>query len=268
VHSLVDLATDVVAVFGLRMAAKPRDVNHPYGHHKFSSLSSLLIALALLIFSALLIIASVRGLQAGAIEAPGPLAVAAAVLSLAVKEGLFWATRRIARRDKSLLLLTNAWHHRMDAVSSLLVLVALVAIAVGGADWAFLDRALGVILGAWLAFEGFRLARGASADLLDAAPGQTVLDDLREHVLPIPGVVAYHDFRARRVGDMVEIDLHVQVPPEKTVDDGHEIARKVRRAIMREHPEVITVLVHIEPARSEHLREQGISDYDPEELPR
>jgi cation diffusion facilitator family transporter len=260
-HSLVDMSTDLAALFGLRMAAKPQDGNHPYGHHKFASLSTLFIAVILLAFCLGLAITAVRELIAGVNTVPGPLALVVALLSLIVKEWLFWATRRVARREKSRLVMINAWHHRTDSLSSLLVCVALVAVTLGGPSWAVLDKGLALLLAGWLGFEGLKMFFQACNDLLDAAPEAALINDLREHILPTPGVVAYHQFRARRVGDMIEVDLHLQVKSTLTVEEGHAIAKQVKANILARHPEVIDVLIHLEPADPEHLREEGISDF-------
>jgi len=262
-HSLTDLATDIAALFGLKMAQRPGDERHPYGHHKFSSLANLSIAGVLFAASVVLVLQSAFALRDAETSVPGLAAVGVAVLSVAVKEGLFWWTRAIAQRCKSRLLMANAWHHRTDSVSSVMVIVALLVAIFGGERWGFLDEMVGIGLGLYLLWAAVKLARQALDDLIDAAPGRDVLNDVREHILPIPGAVAYHAFRARRIGDMLEVDLHLQVPPEYSVARGHEIAREVKATILEKHPEVFDVLIHLEPADAEHLREKGLSDIDP-----
>lgn len=259
-HSLVDLSTDVAALLGLKMAAKPRDENHPYGHHKFASLSTLFIAVVLVLFCLGLIYASVDGLIEDAPVSPEWPALAAAVVSLVVKEWLFWKTRAVAKEEKSRLIMANAWHHRTDSVSSLVVFAALLAVTLGGQSWSFLDKAVGLILGVWMGAEGIKMLLAACNDLLDAAPNRRIINDLREHVLPVEGVLAYHQFRVRRVGDRLEADVHIQVESTLTVEKGHEIAGHVRDHILQKHPEVVDVLVHVEPAEGRHLRQEGVSD--------
>lgn len=257
-HSLLDLSTDLAVVFGLKMAAKPEDANHPYGHHKFANLANLLIAIALLVFCLGILHDAVMTFYRGDALAPSAWALGAACLSLAVKEGLFWWTRFIARKNQSRLLLANAWHHRTDSFSSLAVALAILGALVMGEGWAFIDSLAGVVLGLYLMFEAVKLLRASCMDLLDTAPEVAIINDLREHVLPTPGARAYHNFRARRVGDMIEVDLHLQVDPELSVERGHRIAREVRENILRRHPEVVDVLIHVEPATPEHLKRQGV----------
>ncbi|MEM8549552.1 MAG: cation diffusion facilitator family transporter [Verrucomicrobiota bacterium] len=259
-HSLVDLSTDVAALFGLKMAAIPRDENHPYGHHRYASLSTLFIGFILLAFCIWLIYASISQLVEGALVNPEWPALLIAGASILIKEGLYWRTRRIARQQKSKLLMANALHHRTDSLSSVLVFVALLAVAIGGQDLNYIDKVAGIILGSWLGVEAFRLILQACNDLLDTAPDAVVINDIREHILPVEGVVAYHQFRVRQVGDMLDVDFHLQVDPELSVQEGHQITTHVRESILKRHKEVIGVLIHLEPADEEHLQESGISD--------
>lgn len=255
-HSLSDLVTDVAVLLGLSVADKPSDSNHPYGHHKFTTLATLFVSLVLLGLCIALLYRAVFGeTVTGNI---GPLAIATAAASLVIKEWLFWVTCKIARRFRSSLLLANAWHHRSDSFSSLVVLVTLIAVWIGGEEWAIFDRLVGGTLALFLAVQGGKLALQSCRDLVDTAPGSDVINDLREHILPTPGVDAYHRFRTRRVGDMLEIDLHLLVGPSLTVQEGHEVARSVKNSILEKHPEVLDVLIHLEPSLPEHDKTVGI----------
>jgi cation diffusion facilitator family transporter len=150
----------------------------------------------------------------------------------------------------------------MDSISSLGVAVALIAVWLGGESWAFLDDAVTLVLGCYLIFESSKIFLRSCSDLLDAAPEREIVEDLREHILPTPGAMAYHDFRVRRVGDLYEVDLHLQVDPEISVDQGHGIARAVKQRMREKHPEVSKVLVHVEPANREHIMDRGLSGAD------
>jgi len=263
-HSLLDLLSDAAVLFGLKIAARPEDANHPYGHHKFSSMARLAVGAVLLGFSVSLVAAAFTAFREGEARPPGGWAAAIAVAGLAVKEALYRWTRAVARRTRSDLLLSNALHHRADSVSSLGVSVALVAVWLGGPEWAILDPAVSLVLAVFLIREGGRIVRRATGDLLDTAPEREIIEDFREHILPTPGARAYHDFRVRRLGDMFEVDLHLQVDPDLSVEDGHAVARRVKTRIMEMHPEVFRVLVHIEPATRPHLHERGVSGAAPE----
>jgi len=264
-HSLLDLSTDLVALFGLKMSAVPEDEKHPYGHYKFSSLSTLFISIILLVFCLGLIGSSLHALFLGKGEMPHWPAIVVAAISVVMKEGLFWKTRAVAKKTRSRLLMANAWHHRYDSLTSVAVVVSIGIILIGGPKWIFLDQVLGLFMGVYLGYQGFKIFIEACEDLLDTAPGTEMINDLREHILPTEGALGYHDFRARRVGDFFEVDMHLQVEPGTTVEEGHIIASKVKQNIIKQHPEVIDVLVHIEPAIDRHLKESGVHEIGTEE---
>jgi cation diffusion facilitator family transporter len=266
-HSLTDLATDAAVLVGMFVAAQPADEDHPYGHHKAASLVTLFVAGSLLAFCALLIADSVRALRAGETTVPHWPTLVVALGSIAVKEFLFRRTRRVGQRLNSQLLIANAWHHRTDSLSSVLAAGGIAGAMLLGSSWALLDTLAAVLLAAYLGREGFGLLRQATADLMDAAPGRSVIDDLREHILEDPAALAYHDFRARRVGDMIEVDFHLLVPPNLAVGEAHAVARRVKHAILGRHPEVLSVLVHVEPGLPEHHRDRGVADVRATGLP-
>jgi len=257
-HSLMDLGTDLAVLLGLKVSSKPRDAEHPYGHHRASSICQLFIGLALMSGALTLLFHTLQDFHQQHFNLPDWSALVAAFASIVIKEYLYWHTRAVARRLKSKLLMANAIHHRLDSLSSVLVFVALGAIRIGGDSWAFLDDAVGLVLGLFLFYEGIKIVKSATADLMDECPDREIIEDLREHIIPTDGVMGYHDFRARRVGDMLEVDLHLQVNPSLSVEAGHAIAGRVKQNILNKHPEVNDVLVHLEPANEEHLKHKGI----------
>ena len=259
-HSLVDLAGDVAVLLGLAVSSLPEDERHPYGHHKFANLAEVFLGLLLVGLCVWLGVGALLLLRSGDYAAPGGAAAGIAALSLGVKEFLFHWTRRTARRLRSGLLAANAWHHRVDSLSSLAVTLALLATWWGGEGLAFLDPLLTLLLAFWLFLEGGRIVTRALASLLDTAPERARIEDFCEHILPITGARAFHDFRVRRIGDFYEVDLHLQVDPHLSVEEGHAIATRVKDDLSSHHPEILRVLVHVEPATAEHLQDRGISD--------
>ncbi len=257
IHSLVDIATDVAAFIGLRYADLPKDDDHPYGHHRVSTLAALLISSAVLAFCAGLAWHSLAGLVSGApAEVPGAAAAWVAGAALLVKEGFYRYARRQAERLGSRLLMANAMDHRADAVASLLALVAVV-VANLLPEWAALDKVVGLVLAGWLGSEGLKIFLGACSDLTDRAPAESVLRDLSEHILAAPGARGFHAFRARRLGDRFEVDFHLQVAETATVAEGHAIAGRIKADILESHPEVVSVLVHVEPDMPQHRKREG-----------
>lgn len=258
IHSVVDMGSDFATLVGLNLAAKPGDKDHPYGHHRFVTLITLGVSGSVLAFCATLAWHSILrfGDEHAAVSA-GWMPVAVAAVALLLKEGFYRYAIAQARRLKSGLLMANAMDHRSDALASAVALVALFAVRWGGPAWAAADAAAGLLLSGWLGAEALKLVWRALCDLTDTAPGDDVLRDLAEHILPVAGVKGFHAFRARRVGDMIEVDFHLQVAGDISVDAGHEIASVAKREILTRHPEVIDVLIHIEPDSPHHLQKQA-----------
>jgi len=257
IHSLVDIASDIAAIIGLRFAHLPKDADHPYGHHRVSTLATMFISGLVLAFCGGLAWASVRSLMAGAeLAQPGIAAAWVAGFALLLKEGFYQYARRQAERLGSRLLLANAADHRADAIASLLALIAVVVAHVHP-EWRALDKVVGLILAGWLGAEGLKLFKVACEDLIDTAPAEHVLKDLSEHILAVPGAMGFHAFRARRLGDRFEVDFHLQVAATATVAEGHAIAGRIKADILRLHPEVIAVLVHVEPDEPRHRKQDG-----------
>ncbi len=260
IHSLSDLGSDVAVLVGIRMATTPPDSKHPYGHHKATSLVTLLIAVGILLFCLLIMVDSTRALLRGTTVVPHWPTLATAILSLLAKEILFHRTRQVAIECHSTMVLANAWHHRTDSLTSVIAAVGIAVVLLLGPAWSFLDAVIGIAMAGYLATSGTLLGWRAVHDLMDSAPEEAVIDDLREHVLEVSGANGYHEFRARRVGDRIEVDLHLLVPPKLTVEEAHQVARRVKLAIRQAHPEVLNVLVHIEPDIPEHRQERGVAD--------
>ncbi|MGD2064136.1 MAG: cation diffusion facilitator family transporter, partial [Nitrospirota bacterium] len=216
-HSLSDLLTDAATLVTLRYANEPQDEGHPYGHGKIQSVGAAVVGAMLLIIGFELVLSGGgklyhfwRGdLQDIATIAPWVLAIV--VLSILVKEVLYHATVRIGRRDQSPVLIANAWHHRSDAVSSLLVLVGVAGAIYWHLPW--LDAAAALVVAAMVLKVAVEILVDAVADLTDQALSQEERQRLLDQVSHVEGVVAFHEMRTRRFGGRALVDLHVQVRP-------------------------------------------------------
>jgi cation diffusion facilitator family transporter len=248
VHSLSDLATDLVALVSIRVAAKPPDEDHPYGHGRYETLGTFLLGVILL--GAAIGIAWEASSRFGESVVPAGITLWVAGLGIAIKEGLFQITIRVGRRHQSPLVVANAWHQRSDALSSV---AALAGIAGARMGFPILDPAAAVVVAALIVKLAVSLLAGAIREVTDTALQREMLRDLGAGIRRLPGVVNLHELRARRMGPRVLVDLHVQVDPSTTVSDGHQVAERVRLFVFREHEGVSEVLVHIDPEPDEHL---------------
>jgi cation diffusion facilitator family transporter len=249
VHSLSDLATDVLVLVGLRVSAKPPDEDHPYGHGRFETLAMVVLAGVLLAAAAGIVWdASNRLAEPGT---PATITLWVAALSVAVKETLFHVTLRVGRRHNSSLVIANAWHQRSDALSSVAAFAGILGARMG---FPILDPAAAVVVAALIVKIAVQLLGQALREFTDAALERSILQELGAHIRRLPGVVSFHELRARRMGSRVLVDLHVEVEGSTTVSDGHQVAERVRQLVFQKQAGVSEVLVHVDPEPDEDLR--------------
>lgn len=251
-HSAADLVTDFIVLAGLRVSARPADRSHPYGHRRVNTLAGMFIG-AMLLAAAFWIayqaVDAIHGFlhqhQRPRLEAILPFWVALA--SVPMKELLFRITRSVGRRTGNVAVVANAWHSRADALVSLGAAAGLLGVVLGGEQWAFLDPLTAVVLSVFLGVTAWKLMAAAADELIDRAPDTKLLAEIEKVVAGTEGVEGFHAFRARQLGGAIEMDIHIQVDPNLSVHDGHEIATLVRRRIQDAHSDVQRVIVHVEP---------------------
>ncbi|AHE97129.1 cation diffusion facilitator family transporter [Thioalkalivibrio paradoxus] len=257
VHTLSDLVSDGVVLVAARKASASPDRDHPYGHGRIETLATVVVGVMLAI-AALGIgwFAVQRLLDWELMTGPAPAALAFAVLTLVAKEGLYQYTVRVARRIGSPLLHANAWHHRSDAISSLVVLVG-----IGGAvaGWPWLDAVAALVVALFILRMAWRLVFKSAAELIDTALEPEQVATIRDAIAGVPGVKSAHMLRTRRLGNEAAADVHIQVAPKISVSEGHQIADEVYRAVMASLPALRDVTVHVDPENDEEqLRSVGL----------
>jgi cation diffusion facilitator family transporter len=248
-HSFSDLASDIMVLWGIRAAKQPPDEDHHYGHFRYEAIVALLVGI-LLIAAALFIageaIITISQRHSG-LRNWSPFYMA--VSSIILKELLYWWTRAVGKKYHNPAIIANAWHHRSDAFSSIAAAVGIAGALIGGERWSFLDHLTAVLLASFLIYIGVRIVRDAWHRLCDRAPGPEAQNQLKAAIARIPGVKSYHSFRARHTGagNRIEMDVHIEVDPAISVQEGHEIASRVEQEIRRANPDVGGIVVHIEP---------------------
>ena len=245
IHSLSDLLSDALVWFAAHHAAQDPDPEHPYGHGRFETLATLgLGALLILVAVGIGWDAISRLFSPDRLLTPGVVALVIALFSVLVKEWLYHYTLRVARRIKSEMVRANAWHHRSDAVSSIVVLVG-----VGGtmAGLPYLDALAAAGVALMIARIGWELGWPAIQELGDAGLEQEQVDRIRQIIVSIGGVRAIHMLRTRKLGGQASVDVHVLVQPRLSVSEGHVISQTVMDRLQEEIEEVSDVTVHIDP---------------------
>jgi cation diffusion facilitator family transporter len=249
-HSATDLITDALVLAGLRVSEKPADSCHPYGHQRVSTLVAMSVGALLAVTAVGIAYRAITTLHQPHESLLPTLPFWIAAGSIPIKELLFQVTRRVGERTGNTALLANAWHHRSDALTSVAAAAGLAGAAFGGPSWAFLDHVTAVVLSVLLLTAASKIVYRAAAELVDQAPEAETLGKIEEVVAQTAGVESYHAVRARRLGGKIDMDIHIQVAPDLTVQEGHDIARAVRQRVLRGNLNVQQVIVHVEPAEA------------------
>lgn len=253
-HTLSDLVTDMMVLVAGRRGADPADSDHPYGHGRIETATTLVLGAVLGgVGIGFLWSSGVRLQNMEVLPDLHPAALMMAVLTLVAKEGLFRFTLAASRRLRAPMLEANAWHARSDAASSLVV-----AAGIGGslAGYPFLEPLAAAVVGFLILHMGLKLAWKSVGELIDTGLPEEELRRLRRTIEDTPGVIGLHDMRTRRMADRVLCDAHVQVDPRLTVSEGHRVSDAVYLRVRSAHPEVQDVLVHIDPEDDGEL--QGV----------
>lgn len=246
VHSLSDLATDFAVLFGVKYWSAPPDENHPYGHRRIEAMVTMVIALLLagaavgIAWHALVTIREKHYHRTLLIAMLGP------VLSIFCKEILYRWTVRIGRRIKSSALVANAWHHRSDALSSIPAVIA-VAVASTTPRWTFIDHIGALIISLFILKVAWDIICPPLMELTDCGASPVERELISDIAAGVSGVREIHALRTRKVGPNLQVDLHILVDPDLSVRTGHEIAEEVKHRLIDKGPEVLDVVVHLEP---------------------
>ncbi|MBU2551679.1 MAG: cation diffusion facilitator family transporter [Proteobacteria bacterium] len=245
-HSLSDLFTDFVALFGLAAGGKAPDRDHPFGHARIETLASTIIGLTLLFVAVEIASGALDAIARNEPSAPSWMAVAIAAVSIIFKEALYQYTAYVGRRFKSPVLRANAWHHRSDAMSSVAVLLGVTGAQIKP-EWRILDAYAALLVSIFVLKVGLDVILNSVRELTDTAPGPEVLDSIHACARSVEGVLETHDLKVRSTGGMYQMELHVVVDGELTVSQGHMIAKEVERCVLDEIEEAVRVIVHVDP---------------------
>jgi cation diffusion facilitator family transporter len=246
VHSLSDSVTDVIVLVAAPFWTAPADEEHPHGHGRLEALVTLFIGLSLAVVGLGLGYRAVSTLHRDVAATPEWSAFIVACVSILCKEWLYHWNVAVGRRIKSSALVANAWHHRSDALSSVPVAVAVLGTQVWP-TWGVLDSVATIIVSVLILHASWKIAHPAFEQLTDTGATQADRDKLMTMASEVAGVCSVHALRSRYVGAGLHVDLHVLVDPELTVREGHNVAGAVKQRLLTCGPDVIDVLVHVEP---------------------
>jgi cation diffusion facilitator family transporter len=249
IESAMDVGGSIVIWGGLKVAARPPDRTHPYGHGKAEPIAAVIVAIGVLAASLGLAIQSVREIFLPH-HGPAPYTLVVLIVAVIVKEILYRYVIRFGRSVESTAVQTDAWHHRTDAMTSIAAFVGISVALVGGEAWQSADDWAALFACALIGANGYRLLRPALFEIMDTAPRGPIVDSVRNAAAAVPGVIEVEKCLIRKMGLDFYVDLHVGVNGGISVHEGHEIAHQVKAAIQQSDSRIADVLVHIEPAKA------------------
>jgi len=251
IHSLSDVLSGLVVILGIRMAHQDSDKEHPYGHERFE-------CVAAIVLSGLLFITGIgigwNGVQKilsdspGSLEIPHTMALAAAILSILVKEGMYWYTRAAAKKIGSSALMADAWHHRSDALSSIGSFAGILGARLG---YPILDPIACVVICIFIVKASIDIFREATCKMTDRACDDTILEELEEVILKQPGVLEIDLLQTRLFGDKFYVDVEISADGHVPLTEAHFIAHQVHDAIEQDFPLVKHCMVHVNPRQED-----------------
>ena len=248
VESALDVAGSFVIWGGLKVAARPPDATHPYGHGKAEPLAAIVVALGVLAAALGIAVQSVREIYLPH-HAPAPFTLIVLIVVIVVKELLYRYVMRMGRDVESTAVQTDAWHHRTDAMTSIAAFVGISIALIGGEKWQSADDWAALFACALIGANGFRLLAPALREIMDTAPRQEIISSIARGAGAVPGVLEVEKCLVRKMGLNFYVDLHIGVDANISVREGHQIAHAVKAAIKETDARIADVLVHVEPVR-------------------
>ena len=251
VHSLSDLISDAVVIVFVKVAARPQDDDHDYGHGKYETLATIIVSLLLAGAGVWLMYGSARDIighfSGKIIERPTWLALAAALISILLKEGLYHWTIRREKSIHSPALVANAWHHRSDSLTSIAAVIGISGAMFFGPQWRVLDPAAAFVVSFFIIRSAYVISRPAFAELLEKSLPPEEKEEIEKIVLSTPGVLTMHRLRTRHVGMRRAIECHIQLSPTLSLREAHSIASEVEHRLKDRFGSDTHVGIHMEP---------------------
>jgi len=244
IHSLSDMVTDIAVLLGIHFGSKQPDESHPYGHGRIETFAAVFIGLALAIVGAAMIYRAAAAIAAQRYIKPGIIVLFVATASIIVKELLYRITKKVAIKSHSSALYANAWHHRSDAFSSVVVVIGFVSLRLG---FRYGDQMAAGAVGLMIILVAIRIISDCLRELTESAVDQDTIEHIKDIVNANSSVRQWHRLRTRMVGREVFLDLHILVDPDLNVAAAHEITESLESALHEQITRPVNITVHIEP---------------------
>ena len=253
VHSLSDFITDLIVIAFVHVSAKPQDKGHDYGHGKYETFATFIIGLALMAAATGIIVSGIAKLidWAGGkqLAAPGWLALAAAIISILVKEALYHYTAMRGKHLDSQALVANAWHHRSDALSSIGTAIGIGGAILLGQRWTVLDPLASVVVGVMLVKVAIDLLRTSVGELTESSLSSDIEKEIEDIIRSFPDVSEPHNLRTRRIGNRFAIEAHVRMDGNLPLTVAHDRATAIEQRLRERFGRQTHITIHMEPVK-------------------
>ncbi len=254
-HSLTDFLTDIVVILFVRFSNKPEDKSHDYGHGKYETLATAIIGIALTGVGFMILYNGLSDIykfwQGKELAKPGWIALAAALVSIALKEWTYRFTAKAGRAVNSPAVIANAWHHRSDALSSIGTAAGIGGAIILGDRWTVLDPIAAVIVSWFIIKVAYKLLSQSMGDLLE----QSLSDDIEQEMQKIaesePDVSEVHHIRTRRLGDHVAIEMHIRMPGSISLYEAHRHTTRIEQRLKDKYGKTTHIIIHMEPLKTD-----------------
>lgn len=257
VHSLSDFVTDLIVIVFVKISSKPEDADHAYGHGKYETLASCIIGLALIVVGVMMgynaMVKIVDVVRNGTeLASPGIIALAAAVLSIVLKEWMFRITRKVAREVDSPAVEANAWHHRSDALSSVGTAIGIGGAVLLGSKWSVLDPIAALVVSVFIVVQAAKILSDAIGQLMEKSLPRDVEQRICEIVYEEEGTSDIHHLRTRKIGSQISIELHVRMNGSLTLREVHGKSIAIEKRLRAAFGDSTYINLHVEPLKSEY----------------
>lgn len=249
VHSASDVFSTIIVMIGVQVSGRKSDKDHQYGHERLECVASIVLAVILCITGCGIGYGGIRTILGGNYEEiaiPGVLALAAAVLSIVVKEWMFWYTRKAAKKINSGALMADAWHHRSDSLSSIGALIGIFGSRMG---YPVLDSVASVVISVFIMKAAYDIFKDAVDKMVDKACDDETIREMRQLILAQDGVLGIDVLRTRLFGNKIYVDIEIAADGEKTLNETHAVAEGVHDKMEQHFPNVKHCMVHVNPYR-------------------
>ena len=257
INSASDSLASVTAYLGIRLGEKPPDQNHPYGHANAETIAAFFVALLILGTGVFIGVSAIEFVAHGYLETPTMLALVAALISIAVKEGIFRYTIKVGQRNNSPAIIANAWDHRSDVYSSIAALLGIIGAKLG---FVYLDPIAGLVIAVLIVRVSLKLFRSNVSILMDESPDSSFISLISDTTRTIDGVRTVDCVKAHRCGPVYIIDIKIAVDSWLTLEQSHEISGTVKSQLLKKIRHVRDVMVHVNPYRPAREFEGDISN--------